>query len=145
MQTISPHTINGIDYEWFYFAAFFYCFLLHFTSYAKSSLEALRYGILSRINAVSIKTVCFLLHSLPWPWRVAHFFVRHTTGAKENGINQTKQNLSAWSNERNGMDSIRGPKQNQNHRRDMKTVIVKSFADDYDCDHLQSDEDINPP
>ena len=74
---------------------------------------------------------------------MAHFFVRHTTGAKENGINQTKQNLSAWSNERNGMDSIRGPEQNQNHRRYMKTVIVKSFADDYDCDHLQSDEDIN--
>lgn len=72
-------------------------------------------------------------------------FVCHTTGAKENGINKTKQNLSAWSNERKGMDSIRGSKQNQNHRRDMKTVIVKSFADDYDCDHLQSDEDINPP
>ena len=31
-----------------------------------------------------------LLHSLPRPWRVAHFFVRHTTGAKENGINKTK-------------------------------------------------------
>ena len=26
----------------------------------------------------------------------------------------------------------------------MKIVIIKSFADDYDCDHLQSDEDINP-
>lgn len=26
----------------------------------------------------------------------------------------------------------------------MKIVIIKSFADDYDSDHLQSDEDINP-
>lgn len=26
----------------------------------------------------------------------------------------------------------------------MKIVITKSFADDYDCDHLQSDKDINP-
>ena len=76
---------------------------------------------------------------------MAQILVFNTTGKKENGINQTQQNLFAWSNERNGMDSIRGSKQNQNHRRDMKTVIVKSFADDYDCDHLQSDEDINPP
>lgn len=76
---------------------------------------------------------------------MAQILVFNTTGKKENGINPTQQNLFAWSNERNGMDSIRGPKQIQNHRRDMKTVIVKSFADDYDCDHLQSDEDINPP
>lgn len=26
----------------------------------------------------------------------------------------------------------------------MKIVIIKSFADDYDCDLLQTDEDINP-
>lgn len=25
----------------------------------------------------------------------------------------------------------------------MKIVIIKSFADDYDCDLLQTDEDIN--
>ena len=26
----------------------------------------------------------------------------------------------------------------------MKIVIIKSFADDYDCDMLQSEQDINP-